>query len=139
VILADLRAWVIAYAGAAGQGYVGKPVIGFGRLAGADGVLDLETPYVLSSGYVVTPQRQLVRPLMLFPLELLVTAPPLRVHYSALLRLAELDADDFNAVAEPLLVSIEQAEGMRASVRSQRSGVVLAPAGAKLPPMPARG
>jgi len=135
VILSDLRAWVIAYAGAAGQGYVGKLRDGVSHgLSPVDvieGFVDLESPYVLASGYVATPQRQLLRPMMLFPLELFVSSPSLRVHYNALLRLRDLENADFDALAETLLAGIEQAEGMRASIRSQRSGIVLAPAGAK--------
>lgn len=125
----DLRQWVIAYAGSAGQGYVGRSVDG----PRGGGEIDLETPYVLASGYVVTPQGQLARPMMLFPLELLVSSVPLRVHYDALLRLRDLDDADFKALETPLRAGIEQAEAMRASIRSQRSGVVLAPAGTKLP------
>lgn len=134
----DLRQWVIAYAGSAGQGYVGR--IGEDKTHSAylNSVM-LETPYILASGYVVTPQGQLARPMMLFPLELLVSPVPMRVHYDALLRLRDLDDADFKALEVPLRAGIEQAEGMRAAIRSQRSGVVLAPAGVKLPPMGGRG
>lgn len=131
----DLRQWVIAYAGSAGQGYVGRPVPATDDLRS----IKLDMPYVLASGYVVTPQGQLARPHMLFPLELLVSPPTLIVNYDAIIYLAHLDDADFKAIESPLRAGIEQAEAMRAAIRSQRSGVVLAPAGVKLPPMGQRG
>lgn len=135
----DFDAWVIAYAGAAGQGYVGQLAngarIGASSVDVVNGWVDLETPYVLASGYVITPQGQVARPMMLFPVEMLVGSLTLRVHYNALLRLRDLDGADFTALSRSLEPAIEQAEALRSAVQSQRSGILLAPAGAKLPPM----
>jgi len=138
VILDDLREWVIAYAGSAGQGYVGKPAANRPDGAHWDQVsnaITLDTPYVLASGYLVggsAQHKQIARPYILFPLELLVTPPALRVHYTALLWLSALDLADFKTVARSLVSAIEEAESMRAGIKSQRSGIVLAPTGLKV-------
>jgi hypothetical protein len=129
VILDDLREWVIAYAGSAGQGYVGRPQ------SVGEGEVVLSTPYVLSSGYLVggTPQaKQIARPYILFPLELVVAPTKLVVRYAALLWLRDLDAADFKQVARSLVAAIEEAESMRAGIKAQRSGIVLAPTGLKV-------
>lgn len=63
MILDDLRAWVIAYTGPAGQGFVGK-ISEVSRWNQVEGAITLDTPYVLASGYIIAgtvQQKQLAR------------------------------------------------------------------------------
>lgn len=125
------RAWVIAYAGSIGQGYVGTLSDGslWNQVANA---ITITKPYVIASGYIVTPRGEFARPLSLFPFELLVAAPSIRVHYHALLLLRDLEPDDFLSKARELDAAVRNAEQMREGVRSSRSGILVPPKGLKV-------
>lgn len=131
--LADLRSWVIAYAGSVGQGYVGRHKEC--RVDGTDDTTTILEPWVITSGYLMTPQKQIARPYVVFPLEMMVMPiPSLTIRHHARIFLADLDEGDFAEIAGHLLAAVHEAERMRVAIKSQRSGLVLAPADTKLPP-----
>lgn len=129
------RDWGIAYAGSLGQGYVGKIDSGF---ASHNDVTFIGPIYVLTTGYqIIPPQHRgeppsLQRPIILFPFELLITPPSMRIACHGRLLLADLESEDFRIIARQLDAAVTAAEQMREGVRSARAGIVMPPMGLKV-------
>lgn len=121
----ELRDWTIALVDHA-QGYVGK------RIGDIGGRVTLDPAYTLVGGYQLSGQGA-ARMRGLLPIEMLADITRITVSYSVVHHLDELSDADFADVAEQILKGVAIAEELRKAIRAQRSGVVLAPAGAKLP------
>jgi hypothetical protein len=125
------RNWAIALLDVA-QGFAGEVV------EESPGVVTFEPAYAFLGPYQVGPQG-VGRIRVLVPVEMQVGIMRLEIRYSALIRFANLAAADYTELAGQFEKLVEAAESLRSNTRTQRSGLVLAPAGAKLPPMPVRG
>lgn len=122
----ELRTWSILYT-SVGEGYIGSARCTEGMTYSVSPV------YVMVGGYQVESGR-VMRQLMTFPVEMLADQTSLDVAPSAVLHLCELSDADF-AILRPLLLrALGIAEECRANTRAVRSGIVMAPVGAKLPP-----
>lgn len=130
--LEELRtSWVIAYTSLS-EGYFGRQ-----RAEGPSGEIRLSPVYALLGGYQVSPQGA-ARAMILTPVEMLADLTEVRVRPVSTLYLAQLSDADLRQLGTNLLKNIEVAESMRTAIRSQRAGIVLAPAGLKLPPAPVK-
>jgi hypothetical protein len=130
--LDELEDYAIAYVDLS-QGYVGR-LVSYDHMRR---VADLDDAWVLVGGYQLG-QQGAGRMRACLPIEMLTDLKRIQVGYSTLLVLDELSDADFREIATGLKKSIAIAEELRASVRTQRSGLVLAPAGTKLPPITPR-
>jgi hypothetical protein len=127
----DFRKWAIALLDVS-QGYAGELVeaesdIHHGRVV-------LESAFAYLGGYQVTPQG-VGRMRVLVPIEMQVGLTRITTHCSTLIRFVDLEPADFRELSTMFATLVEAAEGLRDGTRTRRSGLVLAPAGAKLPPM----
>lgn len=80
-------------------------------------------------------QGSAARPKFILPLEMLVSAETIELPPCPVVWVGSWDDAD----RDDLLKGIAAAESLRAKLAAARSGITLAPAGTKLPPMPRRG
>lgn len=134
--LEELRDWSICYVDA-GQGFVGLMRRGpDGQpLVTSDGACLLDPCYLMMGNYQIGPQG-VHRARAILPVEMLVDQLAWPVKPCMVLHLRQLSEGDFEVMANPIRMGVEQAENVRRELRAQRSGISLVGAGAKLPPFP---
>lgn len=140
----ELRDYAMAYVDLT-SGYIGRPIDGDDTGGHGGGTwVTLRPAWVFFGGYNMqgdprTGQMNVGRQLAVLPIEMWCDVHEKRTRYLSLERLSAMSEGDFHALGKQLVGMLAQASQLRENLRAQRSGLVMAMPGVKLPPPPGPG